>query len=103
MERIARPLFYSVVALTLLYVTLPTLVVLVTAFNARALLMFPPDGFSTRWFIKAWNYDDFRSGLVNGLVITAWASGIALLVGTMAAFIIERFEFRGKRMLESVL
>jgi putative spermidine/putrescine transport system permease protein len=102
-ERAVRPLFFLVVAFTLIYVTLPTLVVLVTAFNARALLMFPPEAFSTRWFVKAWNYEDFRTGLVNGLIITAWASGIALVLGTMAAFVIERFEFKGKRTLESVL
>lgn len=98
-----RGAFIACVALTLLYVTLPSLVVVITAFNEKALLMFPPEGFSTKWFIKAWEYDDFRRGLHNGLIITAWASAIALVVGTMAAFVIERFEFRGRRTLETLL
>jgi putative spermidine/putrescine transport system permease protein len=96
-------MFVALVALTLLYVTLPSLVVIITAFNEKALLMFPPDGFSTKWFTKAWEYEDFRRGLHNGLIITAWASGIALVVGTMAAFVIERFAFRGRRTLETLL
>lgn len=103
MERIARLAFGGLVALTLIYVSLPSLVVIVTAFNDKALLMFPPDSFSTRWFVRAWTYEDFRSGLQNGLIITAWASTIALVVGTMAAFVIERFEFRGRRTLETLL
>lgn len=102
-ERVVRAGFTGLVALTLLFVTLPSVVVLITAFNEKALLMFPPEGFSTKWFVKAWNYDDFRSGFRNGLIVTAWASSIALVLGTMAAFVIERFEFRGKRLLETLL
>lgn len=103
MERFVRAGFAGFVALAIVFVTLPSLVVLVTAFNEKALLMFPPDGYSTRWFVKAWNYDDFRTGLVNGVIVTAWASGIALVLGTLVAFVIERFEFKGKRTLEAVL
>lgn len=102
-ERLLKAGFAGVVVLTLLFATLPSVVVVVTAFNDKALLMFPPEGFSTRWFVKAWNYDDFRSGLRNGLIITAWASMIALVVGTLAAFVIDRFQFRGRRALETLL
>jgi len=103
MERLLKVAFGALVVLTLLFVTLPSVVVVITAFNDKALLMFPPDGFSTKWFVKAWTYDDFRSGLRNGAIITAWASVIALVVGTMAAFVIDRFEFRGRRLLETLL
>ncbi len=103
MERLLKFAFGTVVVLTLLFVTLPSVVVVITAFNDKALLMFPPDGFSTKWFVKAWTYEDFRSGLRNGLIITAWASVIALVVGTLAAFVIDRFEFRGRRLLEALL
>jgi putative spermidine/putrescine transport system permease protein len=103
MDRALRILYGILIAMTLAYVTLPSLVVVVTAFSDKALLMFPPTGFSLKWFERAWNYDDFRKGMMNGAIITAWASGIALAVGTMAAFVIERFEFNGKRTLEAVL
>ncbi len=91
------------IAVTLAYVTLPSIVVVITAFSDKALLQFPPTGFSLRWFERALGYDDFRKGLVNGAIITAWASVIALVCGTLAAFAIERFEFPGKRALEAVL
>ena len=90
MDRVLRVLYGTLIAATLLYVTLPSLVVVVTAFSDKALLMFPPTGFSLKWFEKAWNYDDFRKGLVNGIIVTAWASCIALAIGTMAAFVIEQ-------------
>ena len=91
------------IAMTLAYVTLPSVVVVITAFSDKALLMFPPTGFSLRWFERAITYDDFRKGFVNGAIVTAWASTIALIFGTLAAFAIERYEFAGRRLLESVL
>lgn len=98
-----RVAYGATIALTILYVTLPSLVVIVTAFSDKALLMFPPTGFSLKWFARALSYEDFRKGMVNGVIITAWASAIALVCGTLAAFVIERFEFAGKQTLEAVL
>jgi putative spermidine/putrescine transport system permease protein len=102
-DRTLRVLYGLLIAVTLVYVTLPSVVVVITAFSDKALLMFPPTGFSLKWFERAIEYEDFRKGFANGVIITAWASGIALVCGTMAAFAIERFEFTGKRTLESLL
>ena len=56
-----------------------------------------------RWFVKALAYEDFQAGFRNGLIVTAWASSIALVAGAAFAFALERYEFRGKRVLETVL
>jgi putative spermidine/putrescine transport system permease protein len=37
------------------------------------------------------------------LIVTAWASAIALVVGAAFAFVLDRYEFRFKRTLETVL
>jgi putative spermidine/putrescine transport system permease protein len=91
------------VAAILGFVLLPGIVVAIAAFNARAILSFPPDSWSWRWFVKAIAYDDFRAGFRNGLIVTAWASTIALLVGAAFAFALDRYVFPFKRVIESVL
>src|SRR5256886_12957771 len=85
------------------FLLLPALVVTLAAFNSRAILSFPPESWSWRWFIKAIAYDDFQAGFRNGLIVTAWASSIALVVGAAFAFALERYDFRLKRTLETVL
>jgi putative spermidine/putrescine transport system permease protein len=87
----------------LIYMVVPSLVVIMAAFNERAILSFPPKNLSWRWFDKAINYDDFRKGFYNGLMVTGWASGIALVIGTTFAYAIDRFSFRGKQTLETLL
>jgi putative spermidine/putrescine transport system permease protein len=85
------------------FLLLPALVVALAAFNSRAILSFPPEDWSWRWFIKAIAYDDFQVGVRNGLIVTAWASSIALVVGAAFAFALDRYQFRLKRTLEILL
>ncbi|HEY7661609.1 MAG TPA: ABC transporter permease [Xanthobacteraceae bacterium] len=85
------------------FVVLPALVVAIAAFNAQAILSFPPKGWSWRWFAKAVAYQDFRLGFRNGLIVTAWASSIALVAGAAFALALERYAFPLKRTLETVL
>ena len=85
------------------FLVLPAVVVALAAFNGKAILSFPPDTWSWRWFIKAIAYDDFRAGFHNGLIVTAWASSIALVVGAAFAIALDRYEFRLKHALETVL
>ena len=85
------------------FVLLPAFVVTLAAFNDRALLSFPPAAWSWRWFAKAIAYEDFQAGVRNGLIVTSWASSIALTVGAAFAIALQRYEFRLKWTLEAVL
>src|SRR5579859_1012427 len=92
-----------VVLLILGFLILPAVVVTIAAFNDRAILSFPPQAWSWRWFARALTYPDFRDGLANGLIVTAWSSSIALVVGATFAFVIERYRFFFKQTLEGIL
>ncbi len=94
---------HIVVAAILLFVILPAIVVALTAFNDRAILAFPPQVWSLRWFARAFAYADFRNGFWNGLMVTGWASTIALLIGAAFAFAIHRYNFTFKHVLEGIL
>jgi putative spermidine/putrescine transport system permease protein len=91
------------VALILLFVLLPTVVVIIASFSSTSVLFFPPKGWSLRWFARAVQYDDFRNGFYAGLIVTAWASSLAVVIGTTLAIAIHRYDFRCKRVLEGVL
>jgi putative spermidine/putrescine transport system permease protein len=92
-----------VVLLILGFLVLPAAVVSIAAFNDRAILSFPPQAWSLRWFAKAIAYQDFRDGFRNGLIVTAWSSSIALLIGAMFALALDRYRFRFKKTIEAVL
>jgi putative spermidine/putrescine transport system permease protein len=91
------------VGLILLFVLLPGIVVAISAFNDRAILSFPPQSWSLRWFWRAFSYSDFARGFWNGLTVTIWASSIALLVGSAFAYAIHRYKFALRDLLEAIL
>ena len=91
------------VLLILGFLILPAAVVTVAAFNDKAILSFPPQAWSWRWFAKAVAYQDFRDGFRNGLIVTAWSSTVALVIGAMFAFALHRYQFRFRKILEAVL
>ena len=94
---------WIVVILILGFLILPAAVVTIAAFNDKAILSFPPQAWSWRWFERALAYPDFRAGFQNGLIVTVWSSSIALVVGAMFAFVIDRYQFALKRPIEGIL
>src|SRR5215470_12832761 len=107
----ARPLAHRALGLAgrtlvmaiLGFLALPSIVVAIAAFNDRALLAFPPQQLSLRWFGKAASYSDFQLGFHNGLIVTLAASLVALLVGTAFAYVLDRYAFRGRQLIEALL
>lgn len=85
------------------FIVLPAVVVTIAAFNDKAILSFPPQELSWRWFERALTYRDFQNGMRNGAIVTAFASVIALVIGAAFAYIVDRYQFTGKATLEGFL
>ena len=102
-QRIPKYIGIMAVVAILGFLVLPAAVVTLAAFNNRSILSFPPETWSLRWFAKAIAYEDFRAGFGNGLIVTAWSSTIALVIGTGFGFALDRYHFQLKGIIETVL
>ncbi len=96
-------LFWTLISIILVFLTLPAAVVVMTSVNPTEMLKFPPQGFSLRWYERAFAYEDFQNAFYNGITVTLFASTFAAIVGTAAAYLINRFQFRGRKLLEFIL
>lgn len=85
------------------FVLLPFVVVAIASLNESAILSFPPKGLSLRWYANAFEYRDFADGLVNSLKIAAVGASLAMIAGAGFAYVLDRYEFRFKRLLDTVL
>jgi len=85
------------------FMTLPTVVVIVASFNSTAILSFPPQGLSLRWYENALTYPQFRRAAVNSLIVTLAAAGLALPVGTAAALALVRYPLRFRGFWSAML
>jgi putative spermidine/putrescine transport system permease protein len=85
------------------FLTLPTVIVMLASLNPTAILSFPPETLSLRWYENALTYPQFRRAAVNSLIVTAASAVIALPLGTAAALALVREPLRARAMWAAVL
>ena len=86
-----------------LFLWLPLGIILIYAFNTSNIQSWPIPGVTLRWFRVAWNDPDARDALLLSLKAAFAATGIALVLGTMAAVAISRFQFFGREIFSFLL
>jgi len=74
----------------------PLLILVAFAFSDSNILAFPFEGVTTRWFTAVFDDALLRKALVNSFVIAAIVTPVCLVLGTLAAFGLTRFRFRGR-------
>ena len=90
------------VAGVVVFLALPVLVVIPSAFSASSTLGFPPQGLSLRWFANVTGQPQFARALAVSAAVAAVATALALTLGTLAAFGLVRYRFPGRDLLQLV-
>lgn len=83
--------------LFLLY--MPLLLIFILSFNTASSLTWPPRGFSTRWWSTFLDVESARAALISSTRLALIAMAIAIVLGSMLSFALQRFEFFGKNSL----
>jgi len=84
------------VGVTLAFIYIPLIVIGIYAFNKGITLEWPPESLSTKWFGEAIHNQGARDALLTSLKVGAIATGIALVLGTLASLAVARHRFFGR-------
>jgi putative spermidine/putrescine transport system permease protein len=90
-------------ALVVLFLWLPLALIVVYAFNKSNVQSWPIPGFTTKWFRVAWQSQDVRTALWLSVRVALVATGAALVLGSMAAVGVARFQFFGREAVSFLL
>jgi putative spermidine/putrescine transport system permease protein len=96
LSRRARVLLRLAVFLGLAVVYVPLLVVLVNSFNTSRTFGWPPSGFTLEWWGRAAHSQGVLAALGTSVKAGLGATAIALVLGSMAAFAVQRYRFFGR-------
>lgn len=89
-----------VAILVMIFLVAPLIIVMVVSFTPTAVVTFPPQGFSFRWYENIFTGNTkFMSGLINSLQVGLLATGIDVFLGVLGALAICRYDFKGKNVL----
>jgi putative spermidine/putrescine transport system permease protein len=82
--------------LVLLFLYAPLVIVVLNSFNSSRALTWPPERFTLHWWSVAGRSHGALSALLTSVEAGLGATAIALLLGTMAAFAVQRYRFFGR-------
>jgi putative spermidine/putrescine transport system permease protein len=86
-----------------IFIAAPLLIVVLNSFSSVAYNVFPPEALSTRWYKKLFSQDVFYAAAARSIVLALLATGIALVIGIMAAYALVRYRLPGAGALKAFL
>jgi putative spermidine/putrescine transport system permease protein len=89
--------------LVVLFLWFPLALIMIYAFNSSNVQSWPIPGFTTHWFSVAWHSQEVRDAIWLSVRAALLATGVALVLGSAAAFAIARFSFFGRESVSFVL
>ena len=85
--------------LTLAFIYIPLLVIAIYAFSEARTFTWPPPGFTLEWFDLALENEGARNALWYSLKAGILATGVALVLGTLASLAVARHRFFGREVI----
>lgn len=96
-------LLWTIVSPILVFLLLPTLLVIPMALTPSTLIEFPPQGISVRSFKDFFTDPLWTGAALSSLAVAAVAVSIAVVVGTTAAVALHGLSFRGRGLIVGVV
>jgi spermidine/putrescine transport system permease protein len=88
-----------IVGVTLLFLYLPLITLMIFSFNtSRRNVVW--QGFTTDWYVKAFNNESLLQAFINSLTIAFFCTIISVVLGALSAVMLWRFRFPGKTLVE---
>jgi putative spermidine/putrescine transport system permease protein len=97
-------IFLRVMSLLVLgFIYVPLIVLAIYAFNASRIQVWPPVGFTLHWFADAAANPAVIKAVGNSLLAASTATLLALVLGTLAALAVQRYDFFGRQTISFIL
>ncbi|OBQ92174.1 MAG: ABC transporter permease [Mesorhizobium sp.] len=103
MKTLTRVVLGLVSLLVAIWLVAPTLVVVPMSFNGNKSLSFPPQGFSWQWYENFVTNPEWSTSFLNSLKVASIVAVLATVLGTLAAFGLDRMKARPANLLRMLM
>jgi putative spermidine/putrescine transport system permease protein len=90
-------------ALTLAFIYIPIGLIVLYSFNSARVASWPIQGLTIDWYVRAFSNTGIRNALVASLEAAVGATVVALILGSLIAFAVQRYAFFGRQTLSFVV
>lgn len=85
------------------FIYFPLLTVVIYSFNIDTVNSFPIRGFSLKWYEQAFSNESLLQSLQISVMVAVTGTLAALIIGTMGALAMHKYDFPFKRLFERVI
>jgi putative spermidine/putrescine transport system permease protein len=102
--RLRWPIVVSGIVSLLVFVFLlaPLVIVVMVSFTPTTYLIFPPQGFSLRWYADFFNDPDWISSAWLSVRVALLTTAVTIAIGLLTAIGLERAPLRGKQLIRAL-
>lgn len=93
----------AVNVLIILFLAAPIIVVIATAFTTTGYPVFPPQGFTLKWFGRVFQTNQFTDAALLSIQLAVYSTTIACTLGTLSAIGLVRWRGRGQQALSAFM
>lgn len=101
--RLARIFLVAFTVAVLIYLIMPTFVIVPMSFSSKSYLSFPPPGWSLQWYQTMVERHDYPQAFWNSIKIGVPVALLSTTLGTLAALGVVRGRFFGARPMSAVV
>lgn len=87
----------------LIYLSLPSIIILFTSFEPTSYIHFPPEEISFYWYLILPQKTEFINAFIRSLFVSTTATLVCAILGTLAAYGMMRYNIRLKRSIQAYL
>jgi putative spermidine/putrescine transport system permease protein len=102
-QRLWHYTFRTLCVLVFIFLLAPIVTIVPIAFSSGSLLNYPLPGLSLKWFDVIFTPYPWMLSLQNSVIIASATTGLATILGTLAAYGLTNAEFRAKPLLVALL
>ena len=102
-SRLPYKFLVGLVALVIFFLEAPLIILIIQSFTAESYLAFPPPSYGIRWYKEVLTSEDWLNSITLSLTIAAVATPLSLVLGTMAAFALDRGPKKLKHGLQTIM
>ena len=92
---------YSV--LIVIFIVTPLAIIVLNSFSSVAYNVFPPEGYSLRWYLNLADQAEFYGAALRSVVLALLTTALSLVCGTMAAYALIRYRLPAANALRAFL
>ena len=90
-------------ALFLVFLYLPTILLIIFSFNDGTIAAFPLQGLTTKWYSAALHSEEIRQALWASIRVAAGSALVATIIALMASYPLARRNVRGRSLISALM